>query len=494
MTERNLRSLSILYLLLPNLLFFLNWVNLPMKITGVLLLVYAFFTDVRYSDFSKDKVLDTRNLIIVGFASLLLTFVSGINGICYQTFDYWCHNTKFYELLKYQWPIRIPQDGPVISYYYGFYVVPVLFSKLNGVLNEPLIFVWTWMGIWLGISWIYLVLNKKIIWVFLAICMGDLPHLIKSTLYKFSVRLYELGDFGVENWSNMENLLWVPNQVIPTLIIAGMFVYMLKKGLNINQAVLPVALSFWWAIFPAFVSGLLVGILIFIEVIRTGFRISWSSYINRVIVPFLCCFPILIFYLSHAESPVSGFLWEFVTDPKNVVIEYMVNIGINAGLFTAAYFVFRKLNLPHLNALPFFLIVSFTIIFPFFRMGKVNDFLFRGMMPVLIIAGMYLFYPLTVYTSRQTFDRLKGSVPGLMLLLLLAASSVIGVMRFGRAAKVNQIAVKMGVNSAPFTPIPYDAYPNIYEVLKDRWTLQEANQYLGKSDSFYEKYMAPSKD
>ena len=494
MTERHLRTLSILYLLVPNLLFFFNWVNLPFKVVGILLLCYAFFTDVRYSAFSKEKVLNLRDLVIVGFASLLLTFVSGINGICYQTFDYWCHNTKFYELLSYQWPIRIPQDGPVISYYYGFYVVPVLFSKLTGTINESVIFVWTWLGFMIGVLWVYLVLNKRIFWVFLALCIGDLPHVIKSTLYKFSVKLYEFGDFGVENWSNMENLLWVPNQVIPTLIIGGILVYTLKKGLNINLVVLPVALSFWWAIFPAFVSGLLVGILIFLDVVKAQFRIAWGSYLNRVAVPFLACLPILVFYLSHAESPVSGFLWEFVSDPGNVFVEYLVNISINAALFTAAYFCFRKLDLPSLPSLAFVILIIFTVLFPLFRLGKVNDFLFRGMMPVLIIAGMYLFYPLTVYSAKRTFEVLKTSGVSIALVVLLASSSIIGVTRFWRAATVNQLTVKMGVNSAPFTPIPYDAYPNIYEVLKDKWSQQEANQYLGKSDSFYEKHMAPSKN
>ncbi|WP_221394817.1 hypothetical protein [Dyadobacter sp. NIV53] len=491
MSEKSLRNLSIAYLILPNILFFYNWTNLPIAIAGVITLIYLLIEDRKDKSFNGFRILKRKDVIIIGLTTLVLTFVSGINGYCYQTFDYWCHNTKFYELLSYSWPIRIPKNGPVISYYYGFYIIPALFSKVTGTINEASIFVWTWLGIAIGISWIYLVLNKKIVFVLLAVCIGDLPHVLKTVLYKLSVSLYAFGDFGIENWSNLENLLWVPNQVIPTLILGGMFMYILTRNLNFDLMVLPIALSFWWAVFPAFVCGFLLAVLIIRDWILTKFQLDWVRVFKKVVLPFLICLPVLIFFMSHAEAPISGFIWNFSSDISNTISEYAVNIGINAVLFLTAYFYFRKINLPSLEQFPFYLILALCIIFPIYRLGKVNDFLFRGMMPFLIIIGMYLFYPLATYRSKRTFGIIKNSWMAIPLVLLLATSSLIGITRVFRAATVNQYTAQMNPDKVTFRAIPYDAYTNIYEVLKEKWSQQEANQYLGKSDSFYEKYMAP---
>jgi hypothetical protein len=488
MNEKHLRSLSIFYLLAPNLLFFTSWVNMPIGVAGIIVLLYLSLKEVKDASFGAVKILDTSDLLTIGFASVFLTVVSGINGYVFQNVDYWAHNVKFYELLTHKWPIRIPADGPVISYYYGFYVIPALASKLTGAVNETFIFLWTWLGLSIGIAWLYVVLNKKILFVWLTLCIGDLPRVIKSFLSIFSVRLYEFGNFGIENWSNFENLLWVPNQIIPTLIIGGMFVYVLMKRLQIDLLVLPIALSFWWAVFPAFVCGLLVGGLVVRGWFQARFQIRLSEAFNRVIIPFLVCLPVLIFYLSHDGELVSGFLWEFTSNPANSFAEYLVNIVINAVLFLTAYLYFRRIGLPSLTQIPFFCIVFLQLFFPIYRLGEVSDFLFRGMMPFLLIIGLYLFYPLTRDGFKATYSLLRSSGWGMFLTSMLVLSSVTGTTQLYRAARINRLSDNQGVK---FEPIPYDAYANVYEVIKAKWSPEGADQYLGNAGSFYEKYMAP---
>ena len=488
-----LRCLSISYLLIPNLIFFIYWTRSSIAVVGVAVLIFLFFQIVRDSKFGKTESFNGKDVTILAAVTLAVTLISGINGICYQTFDYWCHNTKFYELFKYSWPIRIPLDGPVISYYYGYYVVPALISKWLGGISETVIFIWTYLGFFLGLAWVYLALNKKIIFAILALSVGDTPHLLKSIFYKLFGRLYEFGDFGIESWSNFENSLWVPNQVIPTLIIGGMFVYILKNRLELEYMVLPVALTFWWAVFPAFTSGLLIAILVIRKWILAKFQLNWIQVITKVGLPAVACFPILIFFLSHEEAPISGFIWQFPDSMSNRMIEYLVNIGINLAIFILIYVHFKKYSKIVLPFTPFFVILIFIMIFPVYRMGKVNDFLFRGLMPYLIIAGIYLFYPLSeAKTYRDSWTLIKKTPYSLILFLLLACSSLIAAGRFYRAMTVNQISHKMYPDKVAFDPIPYDAYPNIYEVLKDRWSQREADQYLGKKDSFYELNMTPT--
>jgi len=237
---------------------------------------------------------------------------------------------------------------------------------------------------------------------------------------------------------------------------------------------------------------LLIGILIIRKWILAKFQLNWIQVITKVGLPFLTCFFILIFFLSHEQAPISGFIWRFQDSMSNRLIEYLINIGINLAVFILVYLYFKKYSKVVLPFTPFFVMLIFIMIFPIYRVGKVNDFLFRGLMPYLIITGIYLFYPLSeAKTYRGSWALIKKTPYSLILFFLLASSSLISLGRVYRAIKINKISKEIFPDKVAFTPIPYDAYPNIYEVLKDRWSQNEADQYLGKKDSFYELYIKP---
>jgi hypothetical protein len=486
MRAKTLRTLSIIYLMLPNFVFYYSWTTTSIAVAGIVLLVYILFDEFKEPSFGTEAAFDLKDILIVLTFALILTAISGINGYFYQSKDYWAHNAKFQELFTYRWPVRLPDDtSAVISYYYGFYVVPSLFSKLAGHISEVVIFFWTFIGLALGIGWLYLSVHKKILYVWLILCLGDLPRVFMALLNLFSGSLYSLDEFGIENWSVFENLFWVPNQVIPALIIAGMFMYVLLKNGNISLLVLPIALSFWWAIFPAFVGGLLVAILVIREWIDSRFNIEWDVVIRKVFLPFIACVPVLILFFSHETIPVSGFLWEFDLDMNNMIKMYAANILINVALFFGTYLYIRKVQGNVLKPLPFYISIFLCLVFPLYRMGEVNDLLIRGMMPVLVIVGIYLFHPLTELTIKQTWKIVKSSGAFLVFALLLVSSSLLGAVRLWRAASVNQLS------DPTFKPMPYDVYPNVYEALKAEWSQEGADQYTGDINSFYEKYIAP---
>lgn len=489
MSTKNLRHASVIYLLLPNLIFFYSWTRLSVAIIGIIILTYLSSDDYKDLSFKSSTDFSTKDLLIVGITGLVLTLISGTAGFCYQTPDYWCHHAKYNELFNSKWPIRIPLDGPIISYYYGYYVVPALFFKIIGSINETFIVIWTTTGIAIGIAWVYLVLNKKIWFVLMAMCAGDLPHIVKNILAFLSISLYKFSDFGIEHWSLFENLFWVPNQVIPSLIIAGMFVYILKNNLNTYLMTFPLCLIFWWAVFPAFTFSLFIGCIIMKDWVTGHFKPKMATITKKIILPAITSIPILIFFLSHKATPVSGFIWNSRKDYMNLVSEYSANILVDVFGFLAVYICLKKMRFETLDLFPFFIVLILTIIFPIYQIGKVNDFLFRGMMPLLFFTGIYLCYPLTVNSWKNTLHILRHSYLGLFLILILASTSLVAVRRVWRAVTENQFILKPDGN--PFIEIPYNAYPNVYEVLKEKWSLQEANQYLGKADSLYEKYIAP---
>ena len=492
MTMQRLRLASIIYLLVPNLIFFRFWTSGIIALAGLMLYGYILSREWRDKQFGKAQEANLRDFLVLAACAGITTCVSGVSGLCYQTFDHWCHNTKFYELYKYDWPIRIPSDGPVIAYYYGFYVVPALFSKMAGAISEQAIFVWTFIGFLLGFSWMYIVLNKRIIFLFLALTIGDLPHVLKTIFYKIWGYLYEFGDFGIEAWSNFENLLWVPNQVIPTLIISGMLVYALREDIRLERMVLPVALSFWWAVFPAFTSGLLIGILIIYKWFQKKEAFDIIGVVQEVLLPCLCCVPVLVLYLSHEQAPIAGFIWQFPDRLDSRVIEYAVNIGTNVLVFSLGYRLLSGPGNRQLPGFPLYLILFFIAVFPMYRIGKVNDFLFRGLMPLLLVVGLYMYQHLSHPHGITHFLNRTRRVPLLWAVtILLAASSMIAVGRIARALCVNKATSMWLPEHIRFTPIPYETYANIYEVLKAKWSQMEADQYLGKQGSVYEEFVAP---
>ncbi|HEV7380734.1 MAG TPA: hypothetical protein VGN64_13130, partial [Dyadobacter sp.] len=332
---------------------------------------------------------------------------------------------------------------------------------------------------------VYLSVNRKIVFVWLILCLGDLPRVINAVMSVFSVKLYNLNEFGIESWSNMENLFWVPNQVIPSLILGGMFMHTLLRRTDISAMVLPIALSFWWAAFPAFVCGLLVAILVIREWILVRFNISWSMAVRKVLLPFAVCVPVLILFLSHEKIPVSGFLWDFESNLADTVKEYLTNIIVNVAMFLGLYMLVKRKNEAADLSVLFYTIILLSLTVPLYRMGEVNDFLIRGMMPVLVIIGIYLLEPFSRLETKQMFSYAKSSVAFMVIFFLLGCSTLSGTGRLWRAARVNRIA------DPTFTPISYDAYPNVYEALKGKWSQEGADQYMGDRRSFYENYIAP---
>ena len=156
MTIRQLRLISVSYLLLPNLLFFFFWTNSILAAFCLGICGWLYYSEFRDQQFSRSAALRLPEIFKILLTGAMLSLLAGVCGFFYQTDDYWAHKTKFYELFTHDWPLRIPTDGPVVGYYYGYYVVPSFISKIVGRLSEAAIFGWTMLGMSLGVAWLYI--------------------------------------------------------------------------------------------------------------------------------------------------------------------------------------------------------------------------------------------------------------------------------------------------------------------------------------------------
>lgn len=423
--------------------------------------------------------------------ALALSVLSGIGGLCYQTDDHWGHNVKLFELFTSPWPLHSPANGPVISYYFGYYVVPALFFKLTGHIQVGVMVIWTAAGFAIGMAWIYLVLNKKLLLVFLTLCVGDFPRVLRCFLSFFHIRLYEFGDFGVEHWSVLENIFWAPNQVIPALIIGGMIMHSIRNKHEIERLYFPLSLTFWWAVFPTFFGCIFLAFITIKKSNNLLGKVFSFSYLKNVYLPGLYMLLMILFFSSHKSTPVSGYLWKFSDSGIDYAIEYISNILLNTAIFIFTYLTLIKLNRPKLSSFTFLIALLIIVISALYRLGKANDILTRGMMPVFIVAGIHLLFPLSVNRKYLNIERSKTGHLLALVIVLFSITSIFGISRIGRALHYNQITATLFPDRIKFAPLPYDQYKNIHDVLVDRWSELEARQYMGDIQSFYQKKIAP---
>lgn len=491
MTIRQLRLISISYLMLPNLLFFHFWTGQLIGVLGLGICASILFYEFRDSAFSGEVIFNANDLSKIALCSVMFCLLSGVCGVFYQTNDHWAHNTKFFELFKYDWPIRIPTGGPVVGYYYGYYLVPALFSKMAGYFSESAIFVWTVLGMALGICWLYTSVGQKLRYVLLVLMVGDFAHVCNSLFSKLFRYPYSFGDFGIEVWSNFENLFWVPNQIIPSMIVGGMLVHCIRSEIAPERMVLPICLSFWWAVFPAFASSILVAILIIKKWISRSLPTSAPEFTCTILLPCICVVPVLLLFLSHERPAVVGFIWDFADRSNSRILEYVLNVGVNA---TVLAFLFRYFSVNDRNqasAFPFYVAVCLILTMPLVRIGKVNDFLFRGFMPLLVVAGLCIYQYLPNRGFNRRFSSVKRAGFAFLICFLVVGPSFLAIGRVIRASEFNRITARIFPGRVHFEPVPYDFYPNVYEALRARWSQAEADQYLGKKNSIYERLIAP---
>lgn len=490
MTIRQLRLISISYLLLPNLLFFLFWTTgiLATLCLGICGGLYYF--ELRDRQFSRAAVFSFGEIFKMLLAGAALCLLSGVCGVFYQTNDYWAHNTKFYELFIHDWPLRIPDKEPVVGYYYGYYVIPAIISKIVGELSEAAIFCWTTLGMSLGITWLYISLRHKIRYTLLVLTVGDFGHVCNSLISKVFGYRYPFENFGIEMWSNFENLFWVPNQIIPSMMIGGMLVYCIRQGIAPERMVLPTVLSLWWAVFPAFTASILIAAVVAIK----RFGRSLSSFTSRdvctILLPCVLAVPVLLLFISHERPAVIGWIWTFNSKFGYRMLEYGLNVGLNVAAIIFLYRYFARNDSARKFDSTFYVVLILILTMPLIRIGKVNDFLIRGYMPLLIVAGLSVFQFVAIFDfDKLMLSRTTGTA--FLLGFCVLGSSSLAIGRIAKALKVNAITTWMLPTSINFKPVPYNAYSNVYDVLQARWSQTEADQYLGKSDSIYERFIAP---
>lgn len=483
-----LRSFSVAYLLVPNLIFVLGWFRGTFSIPIVLCLCCLIFRQIRFAEKNESYHISAADLLILLAAASFWTFCTGMGGLSYQIADYWIHNAKFYDLYKNPWPTYFPEKGKYACYYFGYFMVPAAISKLLGHLSIGALLLWSVLGLWLSVAWLYILLRKQKSLILLFLFLGGTGHLAKVLFYQvFTQYSFHIATFYSEIWALYDQSLWVTNQIIPIILVCSIIVYDAFVRDRFEESFFPVTLTFLWAIFPSIIFVVLLAIL-FIGKYHSNVK---AFFTPQKLVPLifagLAFLPTFIFLRASESVPINGFIWQF--EPVNEILaEYAVGVLLDLILL---FLIVRELRQADQLVPGWFVNAVFVLflIMSLYRIGHWNDWFVRGYNPLLFIILLTIVRSLYLLFEQKQWKR---TVYFNTLIILLGLSLFIPVGHILRSLRTNVFVSAAFPKTVPFKPIPYDNFPNTYQALlvhtasKER----EANQYLGKEDSFYAKYLS----
>ena len=426
-----------------------------------------------------------RQIAQISVISLVLIAFSGIGGFCFQSFDYWAHNSKYYTLFNHDWPVLFKANGRYACHYFGFFLVPALISKMLGELSGIALYIWASIGLFLGFCWIFIITGKSYLSLVLFLSLGGVGHLVKVVTLHLIGLNYHVPPFFTEIWPVLYQAQWAPNQLIPIIIVSSIIFHdyvFLKKP---ERSFLAVIAIFIWGIFPSIVFVIIFSLLILLRYNRDIRGFFQRKVMVDILVPGMLFIPTFFYFLSGKGSVIAGFIWQF--NPLNeIAFHYFFGVVIDLGVLVGIVFI---LNL-HKSVNKDIILALFTLLvfISLFRMGKWNDWFLRGNTPVLILLSLFILQSFSVWIrERPQWYKLKVAYP---LILVVFMNMVVPLSHIRRALQENVVTSMLFPETVKFTPYPYNQFEDFYELGLKIYSPQEANQFLGQKGSFYETYLA----
>ncbi len=416
---------TVLYLLLPNLLFFATWFR---TYWAVLLFGLASLVWISIWKFRLDTDLQiptVKQHLLIAFAALFICWFSGIGGFHFQG-DHIKHYSMLYDLVYKDWPVVYDSvhglEGPQhLNYYFAYFLPPAALAKIthpNSVDNW--IILWSFLGLYLAFLWfVVLGKTKHVFWplCFLLFLGGQdyLYAFIKLNINGF------LGDKAIAQSifeqevstvcvfhntilrypTNFFAISWAPQHIIGAWLATALLYYIYTKNKGQQYVLFILCLMPLWSVFN--VAG-------FLPIIAAMFFkhrnfTSWISWENGIGI--LLGFFVLSFFLSHHSISDSGFIWQYIEWDK-LFYKWPVFLLFEFLYIALAiyYFAYSKID-----RFMFYSILLFMSLIPIFVLGNMNDLLMRAVVPSLFLLSLLAY---------QAFQGIKSHCKYFLMILVFA--------------------------------------------------------------------------
>jgi hypothetical protein len=436
--------------------------------------------------------LNLKDILWILLSSSVCLFFSGIDGLTTQTGDWMAHNQKFYDLFKNDWPTYFPEVGQYACYYFGHFLVPSFLCRVYGELLPSVLITWSLIGYVLGLSWLYLLLNKSMAAMIAMLFLRGTGHGAFVILKTFQFVDWLPPNIVPSVRSLLEQLKYSSNQLIPVLIVSGILLFDFIHKKRLEDSFFLITLLFVWAIFPAASMALFYFALLIHKYVfqQPATKLGFKELFVPLAIPALLLIPTLLYFLSSQSISSDLLLWD-TPNKQKVILGYLTSMLVDLLLLFIVLTRLNKINPEFPQWLTNVLIAGLFIV-SLFKIGKYNDLFFRSSM----VFGMMIFILiLRNLVSVHRSKKLSSLYSILPALLVLAVLSGVGIFANRRLLRDNKISNHY-LGTRPFyKEYAYDQYPNMYQTI--RYGSKEelaVNQYLVKKGSFFEKYLCKRPD
>ncbi|MCD8538912.1 MAG: hypothetical protein LRY55_03475 [Leadbetterella sp.] len=384
-------AVTYLYINLPVALFYFFWLRAPWGWIAFLLFVaYSFYQIVSIRSDEYNFRFTWPEVLMISGLCVILIVVSGISGVGgASTFDTSHHIQKVFDFSSSDPPIYYKNAAAYASYYYGFYIVPGLLLNSFGNITA-VFFLWQFFGMFIGLSWLYLLLNRNYLHLILLFLVSGLlsflAPLFRLDNFLFSPYFY----FQDTQWNLLPmylSLRWVPNQFIYTAILTGVIMYLKPRHLVHGSTLLISGL--FWAPFPT----LIMGVIYLIRVIPVLVKEKTASpSIFLVTNAFLVSF--IFLYLIANQTSNS---WEFSLTGSPRILNYI-------SLVCFEILIFYGLTEPRFRQKTELKVaLGILVLLPLVKLGAGNDLFSRASLPLLLILYIYFVKSLSYKTGKWPY-------------------------------------------------------------------------------------------
>lgn len=451
---RYLRPLSLLYLIVPYIIFFAGWLKWYFVIPCVVLVTLPLFCLRGSSSALEDKLVEREDpglqlshILLLFLVALVVLGISGIGGYGYQDGDWPKHNAIFKDLVEQSWPVvyDVASNEVPLVYYIAFFLPAALVGKLGGwYWANHALFLWSAAGLLLAMLWFFVLIRRATVFVMLLFVtfsgLDAIGRIIITPFVSSFTPGIEYTWSHIEWWavgwqysSNATLLFWVPNQAIAAWIVSGMLMQAILYSREKRYHLFYLGLTALWSPFitVGVLPFLLADFLTEVETLRKRINnyLSIPNIAGAVLLMVTGAFYSAKFYEMPASlkgDVIHGFVFSFANNP----IE-MLTVPIMIVVFCILEFGIYGIIVHRSNpdwdrktkAMLATVIVWLTLL-PFYRYGYYNDLMMRAGIPSLFFLAVFL-----AWTLHNGNLSLRGQT---VLLALIVIGSVTALVEYRR--------------------------------------------------------------
>ena len=473
---QTLKIFTILYLLIPSILFLLTWIHLWIGIPFVLFITFYTWKTFQGSEFSTNEFpIPLQNILLCLLISISLNYILGIGEFRPQTYDFQANNFKYYDLITNNLPVYYAEQKTYLCYYTGYYLPSALLAKVFGIETcRYFSFVWSAFGMGLVFLWISTFTRKNAVGLLVIVLLFSNTWLVIKLLIDFKyfqeyLQPYyiQLNQFKLITLPLIKNYAWATQHTIPACLGVCILIENFRYKTDLKYLLLMLLSTMFWS--PLTAVGLFPFVFFyFIKDIKNLFLrdLTKDLFLMSALVVSFC--PLLLYFIStqgiHANN--TGFIWQTgVSSWWFFYSIYVISNFIIWGLFLN-YSQNKYKSLWKISTI-------FPCLIAIYRIGIYNDFNIRVSFPSFFMLSILV--GISLIESKKSFV-----IIGVFILILVNSLS-----------NVNHIANSFYFDKVLTTiekPFIFKAR-NMLEYQRVAYGDESAIlEYSLKKDSVFEKY------